>query len=132
MIKQEEHLFMGLKRDNYPINQKAQLLWDARNIRFTNIDDNTMLSITNEKGTSDSLVTIEGQYIGHCVLGEYLVLFTNAIVENVVKSYIYRIEYNKNKDRYYSIKLVEADNLFDSEYPQFQFHPRIAIRQLIH
>lgn len=117
MIKREEHLFTGMHRDNYPINQEAKFLWDARNIRITNNDDNTLLSLTNEKGTSDPLLYIGGQYIGHCVLGDYLIIFTNTVEGDKVVSRIHRIEYNKDKNRYYDIILVEAENLFDVNYP---------------
>lgn len=90
MMREENHIFQGMRRDNHPIKQDGKFLWDARNIRITNREDNTLFSITNEKGTSDSLVEFQGYYVGHCVLGKYLVVFT----ANKDASYctIYRVE----------------------------------------
>lgn len=67
-----------------------------------------MLSITNEKGTSDSLVEFQGYYVGHCVLGKYLVVFTSSALEPHTKStdIIYRIERDSN--RYKSVILFEG------------------------
>ena len=76
MMKVEAHMFKGMKRGNHEIRQDGQFLWDAHNIRITDRDDNTLLSITNERGTLDTNVTFKGQYVGHCVLNNYLILFT--------------------------------------------------------
>lgn len=76
MMQIDNHSFQGLRRDIHPIRQDNKFLWDAHNIRLTNRDDNTLLSITNEKGTSGPLVTYQGIYCGHCILENYLVLFT--------------------------------------------------------
>lgn len=89
-MKEDNHVFQGLRRDNHQIRQDAKFLWDAHNIRITNREDNTLLSITNEKGTSDSLVTFQGYYVGHCVLGKYLVVFTAN--DDGSDNYIYRVE----------------------------------------
>ena len=100
MYKAEFHIFQGMRRDNHQIKQDSKFLWDAHNIRLTNRDDNTLLSITNEKGTSHPLCTLDGQYVGHCVLNEYLVIFT-AIIDNngaSTSNWIYRI--NKNNTEY--------------------------------
>lgn len=59
-----------MKRGRHQINQEKGFLWDAHNIRITDKEDNTLFSITNEKGTSDPLVTLNGKYVGHCVLNE--------------------------------------------------------------
>lgn len=90
MIQEENHIFQGLKRDNHQIKQDPQFLWDAHNIRITNREDNTLFSITNEKGTSPFLLSLKEYYVGHCVLGKYLIVFT--ATEDDGYSYIYRIE----------------------------------------
>lgn len=76
MRQEESHLFQGLKRDTHPLRQNNKYLWDAKNIRFTPIDDNTLFSITVEKSTKN-IGTLNGSYLGHCVVGNYLVVFTN-------------------------------------------------------
>lgn len=78
-----------MRRDNHPIRQDNRFLWDARNIRFTAVDDNTLMSITNEKGTSGPLVVFPGSYRGHCMIGKYLVVF---ICSSDGLSKIYRID----------------------------------------
>lgn len=89
-MKEETHIFQGMRRDNHQIRQDGKFLWDAHNIRLTNRDDSTFLSITNEKGTSNSLITFEGYYVGHCVLGKYLVVFTAN--DDASDCTIYRVE----------------------------------------
>lgn len=91
----DSHKFIGLGRDKHQINQDPKLLWDARNIRITNRDDDTLLSITNERGTLDTTMTFEGSYVGHCELNNYVVLFTSD--KDSLQSTIYRIEYVDNK-----------------------------------
>lgn len=92
MMQEENHIFQGMRRDNHEIKQDSKFLWDAHNIRLTNRDDNTLFSITNEKGTLDTGVSFEGEYVGHCVLGKYLVVFT----AKGNTSYIYRVEKSDN------------------------------------
>lgn len=87
-MKQDMHVFQGMRRDNHPIRQESKFLWEAHNIRFTARDNNTLLSMTNERGTKLIDVTIQGQYVGHCVLGEYLVVFT---MDDSKVNHIYRI-----------------------------------------
>ncbi len=97
---QDNHIFQGLRRDNHQIRQDAKFLWDAHNIRLTNREDSTFLSITNEKGTSDPLITLEGHYVGHCVLGKYLIVFTADDNEEAPNNHIYRIEENEGSYTY--------------------------------
>lgn len=92
MIQKENHIFQGLRRDNHPIRQDAKFLWDALNVRLTNRNDSTLLSITNEKGTKPTGLSLEGKYVGHCVLNEYLIVFATT----GEKDYIYRIEKRDN------------------------------------
>lgn len=91
-MKQDIHVFQGMRRDNHPIRQESKFLWEAHNIRFTARDNNTLLSMTNERGTKPIDVTIQGQYVGHCVIGEYLVVFTRYVgLDDSKLNYIYRI-----------------------------------------
>lgn len=113
MMQKENHIFQGMRRDNHQIKQKAEFLWDALNIRITNRENSTLFSITNEKGTSDSLLTFtDSEYVGHCVLGNYLVVFT----EEDDSCTIYRIE--KEGDRFdYIILFRSGDKLWNAGNP---------------
>lgn len=75
-------------------------MWEAHNIRLTAREGDTLLSITNEKGTKEAQITgdfdgarIAGNYVGHCVIRDYLVLFTHAIEGD----YIYRLHKETGK-----------------------------------
>lgn len=114
-MQQDNHVFQGLRRDNHPIRQDAKFLWDAHNIRFTARDDNTLLSMTNERGTEPiDTVDIKGLYVGHCIIGEYIIVFTE--YKRVVKTnYIYRI--SKVNDTWKSVQIYEGDLKMNCENP---------------
>lgn len=90
MLKEETHMFQGMKRGTHQIKQDGKFLWDAHNVRITNREDNTLLSITNETGTGDSVLEFKEFYVGHCIVGKYLVIFTAN--EDGSDNYIYRVE----------------------------------------
>ena len=112
-MMQDNHIFQGMRRDNHPIRQEKQFLWDAHNIRLTTRDDNTMLSITNEKSTESIMSFGQGEiYVGHSVIGDYLILLTTGL-EN---DRIYRI--NLGSDLYTREVLYEGKDLnFNADYP---------------
>lgn len=111
-MQEDNHVFQGLRRDNHQIRQDAKFLWDAHNIRITNREDNTLLSLTNEKGTSDSLVEFQGYYVGHCVLGKYLVVFTAD--DDGSDNYIYRVE--RTAVRYDTVVLFHEDDIWEHSW----------------
>ena len=41
MMKEETHIFQGMKRDVHQIRQDGKFLWDAHNIRITSREDST-------------------------------------------------------------------------------------------
>jgi hypothetical protein len=79
-----------MQRDVHPINQRPEFLWEAHNVRLSRLGSSTMFSIVNEKGTKDTNISYQGNYVGHCIVGNYLVVFTVLTVEGIDKSYIYR------------------------------------------
>ena len=92
-MNQDYHVFQGMRQDNPPIRQNTNFLWDAYNIRLTNRGDNSLLNVSNEKGNKE-LLTLEGRYVGHCIVGDYLVVFTVSR-DRIDKKYytsIYRID----------------------------------------
>ena len=123
MIKSDAHIFGGMQRDRSVSKQSPEFLWDALNIRMTARDGDTMLSITNEKGTSivedSSLDTprdieFKGTYLGHCVINNYLIVFTT----DNSKDYIYRVDKSYN---YHTDLLWDGDSKgslgFSKDYP---------------
>ena len=111
MKKIDQHIFGGMQRDLSISKQKPEFLWDAHNIRLTAREGDTMLSITNEKGTSEiGNVSFAGKFLGYCVLDNYLVVFT---ADNNT-DYIYRIDKNKN---YEQVILYQGNLHFNIEHP---------------
>ena len=113
MKKIDQHIFGGMQRDLSISKQKPEFLWSAHNIRLTAREGDTMLSITNEKGTFEiSNVSFTGSFLGYCVLDNYLVVFTADIANNT--DYIYRIDKNDN----YNQEILFSGNLgFNLEHP---------------
>ena len=109
-MQQDIHTFKGMRRDNHPIRQSSDYLWEAHNIRFTNRDDNTLFAMTNEKGTKSTNISFQGQYVGHCVVGEYLIVFTVSGTTN----YIYRV--TKTNDTWSSTILYQGSLNMDSSH----------------
>lgn len=113
MKKIDQHIFSGMQRDLSISKQKPEFLWDAHNIRLTAREGDTMLSITNEKGTSEiNDVSFIGNFLGYCVLDNYLVVFTADIQNNI--DYIYRIDKNNS---YHQDILFSGDLSFNLEHP---------------
>lgn len=105
MILEDTHVFQGMRRGNHQLKQAKEFLWDAHNIRITDKEDNTLFSITNEKGTSGPLVTLKSKYVGHCVLNNTLIVFTG--MNDQSQNYIYKIQQQGNS--------YEAEILFYRE-----------------
>lgn len=97
MQKQVNYIIKGMNRDTSIGVVSNEFSFDNRNIRITARDNNTLLSITNERGnlplSIDNLKQqIEGTVIGYCVLNDYLILFTHSSS----KDYIYRLKFKDN------------------------------------
>ena len=93
---QEPHIFTGMQRDMSISKHPSQFIYDGLNVRLTARGSDTLLSITNEQGTADTEMTVEGKYLGHCLLNKFLVVFTTDATNK--KDYIYRIDLSREKD----------------------------------
>lgn len=118
-MKQDFHVFQGMRQDNHPIRQESKYLWKAHNIRFTARDNNTLLSMTNERGPKNTGVEIIGSYVSHCVIGNYLVVFTANISANdnvtETENLIYRLE--RNEDNWISSIIYRGNLNMDTKHP---------------
>lgn len=86
--RNEHHTFTGMQQDLSSTLHPSKYLCDARNIRLTQREEgNTLLAITNEKGTLETPIKVNGFYLGHCVVGKYLVVFSKG-----EEDYIERID----------------------------------------
>ena len=71
MNKRETHIMQGMTRDLSVARFNPNLVVDARNIRITTLKNNsTLLSVTNEKGTSEFALSTypAGTIIGTAVI----------------------------------------------------------------
>ena len=131
----EHHSFTGMQRDMSISKHPSSFLYDAHNIRLTARGEDTLLTLTNERGPLDTKIEVEGTYLGHCLLGKYLVVFStkglkeddNASEEDkAVDDYITRIDlatkeklvlYNGNL-KFSTSNLIEAISSFENENVQ--------------
>ena len=131
----EHHSFTGMQRDMSISKHPSSFLYDAHNIRLTARGEDTLLTLTNERGPLDTEIEVEGTYLGHCLLGKYLVVFStkglkeddNASEEDkAVDDYITRIDlstkeklvlYNGNL-KFSTSNLIEAISSFENENVQ--------------
>lgn len=126
----------GMTRDISISKANKDLTYENFNIRITARDNDTLLSVTNEKGTSpitiykekilnaqnssveitDEILEISGTLIGYAVLNAYLVLF----MKDENGDSIYRLNYHKDvSDKPWSgLILVDHQNLdFSVSHP---------------
>lgn len=101
--KVSQHFNKGMNRDLSDSKVSNEFAYENYNIRITENDGDTLLSITNERGNKQALIynednsnelfDIKGDYCGHAIVNEYLVLFTR--YSNI--NYIYRIKFTDDK-----------------------------------
>ena len=109
----------GMNQDISVSKASNEFAFRNYNIRITAVNDNTLLSVTNEKLPLkiDTTIqgypanTIEGSYLGHAILNDTLVLFTHSDRQD----WIWKFEY---KDDELNGKLLYEGQLgFDLNHP---------------
>lgn len=112
MVKEDNHVFVGMSRDNSVSKVGNNYMFDAKNIRVTAVNNETSLSITNERGPAYLQLTkgtIEGTLLGHAVMNKYLILFTKTADSDK----IYRVDIQK----LICVELFSGDLNFNLNYP---------------
>ena len=130
-IKTDFHIVKGMQKDFSASKFNSEFIFDAMNIRITAINGNTLMSVTNEKGTKElplknngNIINIEGTIIGYNTLNNYIILFTTSNIDR-----IYRLEY---KEDYFETVLlydktslnfnvnnpIESISIYENEYIQ--------------
>lgn len=98
MYKQVQFKIQGMTRDNSVSVFDNRFAYENKNIRIMATDDNTALSIVNEKGNALLRITGEaegglGVVLGHAVLNGDLILFTtNEGTDTIYKLNLRRIQ----------------------------------------
>ena len=119
-ILNEHHSFTGMQRDMSISKHPTSFLYNAKNIRLTPRGDDTMFAITNEKGTLEIDMTVSGTYLGHCLLNNYLVVFTRVASPGAGNShdYITRIDLGAQPSSGVNPKVLYSGELgFSTDYP---------------
>lgn len=109
----------GMSRDLSASKAESTFAWDNCNVRITANDGDTLLSITNERGTKKAtysqgsdIFSQAGYLVGWNTLGEYLILFFHKGVASPPDS-IYRVSLSPSSTAPYQIdsKKIYSGNL---------------------
>lgn len=121
MKKEAQYQIKGISQDLAYQLFNPQYAFEMRNMRINTTDNNSLLSLTNEKGTSLSkILEIEGEesrqlaVLGVGTFADYCVLFCTdtAVNEYETRDFIFKLNYDES-----IIKLFEGNLNFDAEYP---------------
>lgn len=105
----------GMNQDLSASAFSNEFVYENRNLRLSTNEGNTMLSWVTERGTEElTSISINGACLGHCVIGEDLVLFTKAETGG---DYIYLVYKDTDTSRFRAIELYEGDLNFHLESP---------------
>lgn len=112
----DHHSFTGIQRDMSVSKQPSSFLYDAHNIRLTARGEDTLITLTNEKGPEYKNIQIQGTYLGHCLLEKFLVVFsTNS--GNEKPDYITRINLDTIDESSSCVILYNGNLKFSVNYP---------------
>lgn len=75
-IINEHHSFTGMQTDMGELKHPSTFLKEAKNVRLTARDKDTLLTVTNERGPLYTGISISGIYLGYCLINNYLVVFS--------------------------------------------------------
>lgn len=104
----------GMNRDLSISKIGESNAFENRNIRIQAVDNDTLLSVTNERGNRlIEDVYVNGELLGYCVLNNYLVLFT--VDEKKKINFIYRVKYNNSS--FQSMLLFSGELNMDLKHP---------------
>ena len=108
----------GMNRDLSISKAGESSAYTNKNIRIIARDHDTLLSVTNERGTQEiSLATsITGDLVGWGVLNNYVILFTHASSGDKPDN-IYRVEYNQSTGAYTNTLLYNGALNFSLSHP---------------
>lgn len=110
--KVEQFLNMGMNRDLSISKAENKFAFENFNIRITENEKNSLLSVTNEKGNRRiGDFYIPGCVLGYCVVNKYAVIFTT---EGEGFDHIYRIDY-LNKDQFRRVTIFNGNLNFSKD-----------------
>ena len=87
--RRQHYTFKGMRRDIDKSIVSSEYLYDAMNIRLTAREDNTLLTVTNEKG-NEKVFNLEGYLLGYVTIDDRAVFF----IKNNDTDFIYLVDFN--------------------------------------
>lgn len=85
-IKVAKHVVKGMTQDLAKSKFLQDMSFENWNIRLVATDNQSTYSIINEKGNKKiNDISIEGTIIGHCVINNYIILFTTGSKDRIYK-----------------------------------------------
>ena len=120
MINKDIHTIQGISKDMAKCKADKSLAYDARNIRITARENETLLSITNEQGTKQVVFdnnnqSFRGDFLGHCVLNDYVIVFTKDESLSKNPDFIYLVNMGQ-KEKTLRV-LFNGELKFDLKHP---------------
>ena len=123
----------GMNRDLSISKAGESAAYENHNIRIVARDNDTALSVTNERGNKEILfkedLQIEGELVGWNVLDSHIILFTHG--DNSVDN-IYRVDYDSDRDEFH-ITLLFSENInlsLDSPIESVVYHETEDIQKI--
>lgn len=84
----------GMFQDTSISKASNEFAFENKNIRITPVNDDTLFSVTNEKGPLDLSITLQGKFLGKCIFDDSIIIFTISDTFD----YIYKIEPSSNNE----------------------------------
>ena len=112
MQKQQVFKVKGMQRDASMANANSEFAYEILNMRLMPAEDLSGFSLTNEKGTLATGITLNGQVIGQCPTNDSLVVFATSNDND----YIYKI-YQNDRGKWTNDTLYSGDLNFSVDNP---------------
>ena len=110
-IKAAKYKIIGMSRDLSQSAFNSEVSFENQNIRITANENDTLFSVTNEKGPLYTNLFMTGKCIGYCNIGDYVVFFTTNTQVSYKSDYIYLYSFGK-------LDVLYNGNLnFSEDYP---------------
>jgi len=75
----EHHAFTGMQKDKDMLRHPSSFLYDAKNIRLdARFNKSNLQIISNEKGNTRTEIQLKGNYLGHAIINQYLIIFSHS------------------------------------------------------
>ena len=117
MQKQQVFKVKGMQRDASMANANGEFAYEILNMRLMPAEDLSGFSLTNEKGTLATGITLQGQVIGQCPTNDSLVVFTKQIQ--------FSLEGDTSTDYIYEIWEGQGEDKTETDWDEIKWRSKI-------